>query len=170
MLNQKVTQKAYMRELVHEITMLKKENEALRSKNGVIIPPEKWEAIETEIRSKTQVIEENELVIQAKEKEYNELKALFDLTDADLKKTREEKKEVENQLEQTEITLVKTETVLGNTRAELSEKCEILAVTENSLESMTVVLKSTEENLEATEFTVLIVYRVVQANTQQLYI
>ena len=50
-----------MRELVHEISMLKKEIEALRQKNGIFLPPDKWALIESELKSKTQRLEQSDL-------------------------------------------------------------------------------------------------------------
>lgn len=119
-INQKVTQKAYMRELVHEISMLKKEIEALRSKNGVFLPPEKWEMIESELKAKTLRLEQSDLTLQAKQKEWDDLQAQLDQKGEALKTTQQT-------LEETEFIVEKqqqTEKELFSQAEEVKEKLE----------------------------------------------
>eukprot|EP00462_Mataza_sp_D1_P021546 CAMPEP_0175126944 /NCGR_PEP_ID=MMETSP0087-20121206/4129_1 /TAXON_ID=136419 /ORGANISM="Unknown Unknown, Strain D1" /LENGTH=1515 /DNA_ID=CAMNT_0016408901 /DNA_START=199 /DNA_END=4746 /DNA_ORIENTATION=+ len=149
--NQKVSQKAYMRELVHEITMLKKENDALRNKNGVYMPQEKWNAVETELKTKTILLEENEMALNQKVKELEQLQQDFTATRAVLKETEEGKKKVEADLDRTEKVLKKTEVELDETKTDLTETATVLGETLTTLKATHVTMDTTDIELTQTE-------------------
>ena len=50
-----------MRELLAEIQMLKRENEVLRTKNGVILPPEQLEGLKSALKDKSEQLESLEM-------------------------------------------------------------------------------------------------------------
>ena len=149
--NQKVTQKAYMRELLHEINMLKKENDSLRNKHGVYMPAEKWAQVETELKTKTILLEENEMSLIAKQTEYETLQTMFEDTKSVLQETQEGKKQVEETLDHTEKVLEKTEVDLKDTQTDLSETQHVLGDTAQVLQNTHSNMDTTENTLTTTE-------------------
>lgn len=62
--NQKMTQRAYIRDLAGQIAMLKKENEALRTKNGIILHQDQWDQLQLELNTNKANVSQLELTLQ----------------------------------------------------------------------------------------------------------
>lgn len=70
-INQQLSKKSYMKDIVGQIARLKSENEALRLKNGIYLPPEQYEELTEGLRSKTSLV----LVEGGKRKEKGKFRA-----------------------------------------------------------------------------------------------
>ncbi len=119
--NQKLSKKSYFKDLVGLISRLKAENEALRMKNGVFLPPEQYEELTEGFKSKCSQLEEAEFTLQNKEKELEEYKELFEVKAQELKEVSRQVEEVSMQLEVTKEVLTETKVTLTNTALKLDE-------------------------------------------------
>lgn len=145
--NQKLTGKAYMRELTKEISNLKRENECLRLKNGVHLPPEVYEAMQMSMKGSKEQLEEFTFTLAAKEEEMATLKEELVKTNNTLKTTQNAKKAVEAELADTQATLATTQATLKET--------------EDVLEETRAELRDTQDDLKATQASAK-VYRIVR--------
>ncbi len=144
--NQKMTKKAYIKELLDEILLLKQQNEACRSKNGIYLPPEQLLKMEMDAKQKDAKLEEIELTLKAKESEINELNEMFKFTTAELDHIKSYKKVLESQLSETESELDNTVTVLTSTAKQLDEHKHVVkaqAMTEQALTTQAQELQTT---------------------------
>eukprot|EP00043_Microstomoeca_roanoka_P016089 m.163046 g.163046 ORF g.163046 m.163046 type:complete len:1042 (+) comp16388_c0_seq78:297-3422(+) len=107
-INQKLTKKALIKEYTDEIDRLKKDLLATRSKNGIYVDQENYEAMETKIQA-------HEEKIAALEQELTKTVELFDTTSQQLEATKVE-------LEETTSTLVQTKSELHTTTETLKER------------------------------------------------
>lgn len=194
--NEKMTQKAYVRELLNQITLLKRENEVrasrvpparatahgtaaagpcvqvLRTKNGIILPPEQFEALTKELASKRRQLEEIELTVVSREQEWQALKLELNLKETELAATQEvthaqpsrgargactrlhaqAKEQLEAALAETRAALEQTRMELEATRRRLREQTFLTAqhaATESQLLQTAATLKGTAETVIA---------------------
>jgi len=124
---QKVSKKSYFRDLVNQIARLKAENEALRCKNGVFLPPDQYEELTEGYRSKCSQLEEAEFALQAKEKELAEFKELFDVKAAEVTDLTRKVEDTQNKLEVTRHELSVTSADLRKTAIALDETNFVVA-------------------------------------------
>jgi hypothetical protein len=165
--NQKMTKRAYMKELLEEITALKRENEALRLKNGIYLPPERWEQLQVETKADKEKIIEISAQIKVKEEEFKlitelngqistklaDTEANLALTSHNLAQTQQNLAETSEKLGQTQETLAETRSELATTHEILSETKNSLEITQNKLNFTEISLETTQSQLRATEFT-----------------
>jgi hypothetical protein len=59
--NQKMTKRAYIKELLDEINTLKQQHEAMRTKNGIYLPPDQLMKMENDLKQKDLKLEEFEM-------------------------------------------------------------------------------------------------------------
>jgi kinesin family protein 11 len=96
--NEVSSRSGYMKELSAEIQALKRENEVLRTRNGVILPPEQYEQLQLDVRvSKAQILE-LETVLKLKMSEIDDLQNMYETLETDHEATVEAKLAVETQL------------------------------------------------------------------------
>jgi kinesin family protein 11 len=106
--NQKMTQRAYVKDLSGQIAMLKKENEALRLKNGIYLHQDQWE-------------------------ELAHLQDVFGKTSTQLNLTTKQKVKVETELAETASHLAVTSATLATTTTKLVCVCRVHYVPHLSL-------------------------------------
>jgi len=104
-MNVKMTNRAYVRELTKEITQLKRENECLRSKNGIFLPPEQYEQLTKDSETqKTQLTKLNE-ILTSKLGEIEELFGFLEAKNNEIKTMSEQNEALELNLTQTKESL-----------------------------------------------------------------
>lgn len=148
--NQKMTRKAYMRELLVEINDLKRENEALREKNGIFLAPEKWNSIKGELTDKTQRLEEIETELKGNLHEYKNLEKLQQDTAAELKETLVQKESLQETLKLQSSELQSTKQELNDTKIDLDETKYIVSQQQKTEEELSGQAKSIKSTLEHT--------------------
>ena len=141
--NQKMTKRAYMKELLLEIASLKRDNEVLRSKNGIIISPERWQRIEAEATGKGMQIDELLYKIKTMEEKLDGLQTTLTQKETLLRETIEQRDSL--QLNLTEVT-----SLLESTRVTLAETRSQLVASQNLLIQLQRALHAREIELENT--------------------
>lgn len=117
--NQKLVKKALIKEYTEEIERLKRELFATREKNGIYLPSELYQSMESKIENQKEEIREMLQKINALQDEIDKLQELF-------KETKDELNEKKSQLIETKDKLQKTEIKLENTECELNENKYLL--------------------------------------------
>lgn len=148
--NQKMTRKAYMRELLIEINDLKRENEVLREKNGIFLAPEKWANLKGDLTQKTQRLEEVNTLLKAKIQEYDELQTLQNNTVTELEETKTQKESVELSFKKQSSVLKSTEQKLSQTQFNLDETQYIVGEQKKTEEELFRQASSVKTTLEHT--------------------
>jgi hypothetical protein len=114
-----MSKRAYMKELLAEIASLKRDNEVLRSKNGIIIPPERYERMVAEEKGKSMQIDELLFKIKSQQDSLDGLTVTLTSKEALLTATLESKAATEATLASTVDLLESTQTILSQTREQL---------------------------------------------------
>ena len=131
--NQKMSKRAYMKELLAEINSLKRDNEALRLKNGIFLPPEKYELMVSQQRGDSLRLEELVFAIKAKEAEFDALQATLTDRDAQLSAVTAERDHTHGRLQATQDSLQACEQSLHSTQGQLHATSAALRTTSAAL-------------------------------------
>jgi kinesin family protein 11 len=94
--NKMMTRQAYMKEVMAEMQALKRENEVLRTRNGVILPPEQYEQLKEDVKTKTALVTELETILQAKMQEVDEVAGMYETLTAEHEELSEANKELQS--------------------------------------------------------------------------
>ena len=117
--NQKMSKRAYMKDLLAEINSLKRDNEALRLKNGIYLPPEKYELMLSRERGDTLKVEELLFTVKAKEAELEQLAKDVSDRDSAIAALNADRAAVQRQLSDTQTVLSSTELSLRGCERQL---------------------------------------------------
>ena len=151
--NQKISKRAYMKELQTEIASLKRENECLRLKNGIFLPPEKYDAMMAQSRGDTLRVEELLVAIKAKESDVATLTETVDEKQRMIEAAAAALAESEERRQQTADALLSTSASLQTTSSALCERTSALRSTTTALSVSETGRRHCEWVIEATAAT-----------------
>ena len=132
--NQKMSKRAYMKDLLAEISSLKRDNEALRLKNGVFLPPDKYELMMSQQKGDSLRLEELFFAVKSKETEVEQLQAAAQEKEAQLLQLTADKAHTQARLQTTQDTLASTELQLHSTAQQLHTTSNTLQLTSQQLQ------------------------------------
>lgn len=138
--NHKMTRQAYMRELLMEITVLKRENEAQRTKNGVYMPTEDYEEMQNDLTSKKKQLEEFDQAMEKRKEELQKVQVSLTNTSTELMTMTAHKHRLEKEL-------AETQTKLSECEARLQKEEEGHGATQQVLADTQQTLKETQDEL-----------------------
>jgi kinesin family protein 11 len=118
--NQKLTQRAYVKDLSGQISMLKKENEALRLKNGIYLHQDQWDSMQSEIAAGKSRAADLEATLAAKEQELVSVAEMCKYKTKQLEVSEAQKAKVQQELAVTQTELTTTVSNLEQRTAELA--------------------------------------------------
>ena len=131
--NQKMSKRQYMKDLLAEINSLKRDNEALRLKNGIFLPPEKYELMMSQQKGDSLRLEELFFAVKAKEAEAEQLAAALQEKDAGLQAVTAEKAMTAQHLQSALESLSHSEAALQSTTGRLQATTASLTTTSQLL-------------------------------------
>ena len=154
--NQKMSKRAYMKDLLAEISSLKRDNEALRLKNGIFLPPDKYELMVSQQRGDSLRLEELYFAVKSKEQEMEQLQHTLQEREAQVTQVTAEKLHTQAALQLTqdalstaELQLQSTQAQLQTTTGTLKETSQQLAEEQVKVEEGAVLLQAHQRTEEA---------------------
>ena len=145
--NQKMTKRALIKEYVEEIERLRLELNAARAKDGVFLPEERYNEMCSMMKGTSTRAQELEIALEKKENDYYELKAIYERTDAALKKCEVQlSSEVENHLN-TRVWLRKTQKELDGEKIKSEEKQVLIEAHRKTEQQLHTVHESLQQSL-----------------------
>ena len=146
--NQRVTQKVYIRELNAQISELRRELEVSRTKNGIILPPEKYERLCSEGKELRSRVEALKMTLAAKIQERDHIERDLANTKRSLQETQQSLDAAGNRLRAAETRLDDTERDLTVAQQNLKNQryvAQVVRKNEAQLASRAQALRQTLE-------------------------
>jgi len=125
-----------------EIASLKRENEVLRTKNGIIIPPERYEAMMTDEKERKMQIDELQSKLKSMQESLDELTAKLNDRDASLEKVTSEGDTIQKSLSERDA-------ALESAASQREQLQRTLTMQQSKLEQMTALQESTMKQMTA---------------------